>query len=255
MKTFDIDYSKSIFLKTSKTAAYPNRLNWRCEILLTRNQGIIKGRRILDLASHDGRFSYACLKLGAKHVVGVEEKDHLIKHARDNMKQEGFSNDQFHFIQNDVISYLSTVNTGQFDVILCFGFFYHTSEQIRLLREVARIFPSHFILDTSLANRFHSSNNWYKRCIFSLISHKYPALIFRTEHDKNKTSAIYNTDVVAAPTEAFFEFYFKENNYRFKKLLWNKTEITNWAYIHDYKNSDRVSYLVYLRNEKGKMQL
>ena len=71
---FYVDYKDTPFLETGKikAEALPYRLNWRCEILLTRNQEAINGKRILDLASHDGVFSYACLKLGASHVTGVE---------------------------------------------------------------------------------------------------------------------------------------------------------------------------------------
>jgi len=83
--SFDIDYEDSPFLRTSKTAAHSNRLNWRCEILLTRNKERIEGQRVLDLASHDGRFSYACLKLGATHVTGVEVRHHLVEFATRNL--------------------------------------------------------------------------------------------------------------------------------------------------------------------------
>ncbi len=33
------------------------------------------------MASHDGRFSYAALRLGAAHVTGVEGRAHLVAHA------------------------------------------------------------------------------------------------------------------------------------------------------------------------------
>ena len=48
MEKFYINYESLPFLKTSKIAAYSNRLNWRCEILLTRNQDAIKDKKILD---------------------------------------------------------------------------------------------------------------------------------------------------------------------------------------------------------------
>ena len=104
-KEFHINYENTLFLKTSKIGADPNRLNWRCEILLTRNQHAIKNKKILDLASHDGRFSYACLKLEAKHVTGVESNVHLVKHAKENLKTLGYKSQNFYFIQTDAFNY------------------------------------------------------------------------------------------------------------------------------------------------------
>ena len=60
--------------KRRRTIGEPDWFNWRCEILLTRNQEAIKNKNILDLASHVGALTYGCLKLGAKHVTGVEGK-------------------------------------------------------------------------------------------------------------------------------------------------------------------------------------
>ncbi len=72
-----IDFTDTQFLETSKTAAFANRLNWRAEILLSRNREVIEGKSVLDLASHDGRFSWACLELRASRVVGVEGRQEL----------------------------------------------------------------------------------------------------------------------------------------------------------------------------------
>src|SRR3954470_3000649 len=49
-----------------------NRMNERYEALFAGNRDIFKGARVLDLASHDGRYSFAALKTGAAHVTGVE---------------------------------------------------------------------------------------------------------------------------------------------------------------------------------------
>ena len=65
---FQIEFSGTPFLETSATGTDCRRLNWRAEILLTRNQDAIEQKRILDLASHDGRFSFGALEMGAKYV-------------------------------------------------------------------------------------------------------------------------------------------------------------------------------------------
>ena len=150
MEKFYINYENTPFLKTSKTTPFVNRLNWRCEILLTRNQDAIKGKKILDLISQDDRFSYACLKLGASHVTGIEGRPHLVKNARKNLINLGFEQKNFTFIQNNSFNYLPKIKQKEFDTILCFGFFYHTIRQIELLREIMRILPKYFLLNTQI---------------------------------------------------------------------------------------------------------
>jgi len=154
---FQVNYENTPFLQTSETGPHPNRLNWRCEILLTRNQKAIKGKRILDLASHDGRFSWACLELGANHVTGVEGRQHLVESATDNLMGLGYKPEEFTFIQGDIFDYLPGVKPQEFDTILCLGFFYHTVRQIELLSEIKRIQPKFMVLDTYIAKGVFSA--------------------------------------------------------------------------------------------------
>lgn len=109
---FHINYENTPFLKTSKTGVHPNRLNWRAEILLTRNSEAIRGKNILDLASHDGRFSYACLRLGASHVTGIEVRPNLVKFANENLASLDCGLKTFMFINGDIFDYLPKVKRG-----------------------------------------------------------------------------------------------------------------------------------------------
>ena len=68
----------SRFLETSQTGASLNRLNRRHEAIFGSFPEIYVGARVLDIASHDGRWSFAALKAGAAHVIGVEPREHLI---------------------------------------------------------------------------------------------------------------------------------------------------------------------------------
>src|SRR5690349_21097322 len=67
-----------------------NRLNARFKVFMEPFKADFSGSRVLDLASHDGRWSYAALALGAAHVTGIEARPDLIekgKHlfARDDL--------------------------------------------------------------------------------------------------------------------------------------------------------------------------
>lgn len=54
------------------------RIEKRHEILVTPFKSDICGARVLDLAAHDGRWSYAFAAAGAAEVVGIEGRQDLI---------------------------------------------------------------------------------------------------------------------------------------------------------------------------------
>src|SRR5918993_4504345 len=60
------------FCGTGRTAAIPRRLNLRHRAIIEANQDILARARVLDLASHDGRWSFAALEAGATQRSGVE---------------------------------------------------------------------------------------------------------------------------------------------------------------------------------------
>lgn len=60
------------FLETSSTAAGKDRLNLRHVAIIEEHCKILSGSRVLDIASHDGRWSFAALQAGATHVTGIE---------------------------------------------------------------------------------------------------------------------------------------------------------------------------------------
>lgn len=254
---FMVDYKDTPFLKTSKTAAHPNRLNWRTEILLTRNMEAIRDKSVLDLASHDGRFSYACLKLGASNVTGVEGRRHLVESATENLMSLGCKPNQFSFIQDEVFNYLPRVKLKEFDTILCFGFFYHTVRQTELLEETRRIHPAYFILDTHIERLLNKSNPIVKLAQFIRISPKLkelaerlassdwfePCLVFKHENPGLEGATTDASGLIAWPSKTFIEFALTAYGFSFREMLWDRKEIKDWTAIGDYKTGERISYI------------
>ncbi len=138
---------------TSFTLAKPDRLNQRYRALIESNADIISGCRILDLASHDGRWALAANKNGASHVLGIEARSRLIEAAQGNMRQYDVPEDKVEFLQGDVIAELDRLEPGRFDTVFCFGFLYHTIDHMPLLRKIARLKPKHLIIDTLISVR------------------------------------------------------------------------------------------------------
>ena len=141
------------FFSTSDTAAAPDRLNQRHRALIESNAAIVSGRKVLDIASHDGRWSLAAHKAGADYVLGIEARQHLVNAARDNMREYGVPAGKVEFVQGDVMVVLDQLQSGSFDTVFCFGFLYHTIDHMPLFRKIARLKPANLVIDTTVSLR------------------------------------------------------------------------------------------------------
>lgn len=146
-ETFFDTYSR--FVDTSETGPWLERLNARYLTLIHANRELLAGARVLDLASHDGRFGFAALQNGAAHVVGIDVKDHLVRTGREHFDAYGIGADRYTFLVGDMFDCLD--REGPFDVVFCFGILYHITEQLELLTRIAEVNPRHVIVDTNVS--------------------------------------------------------------------------------------------------------
>ena len=135
------------FYVTSSTAPTTARLNLRYEAIFGENRDIFEGASVLDLASHDGRWSLAVLASGARSVIGIEARPELVKAATENLGEYGYGADRVRFVTGDVHEVLSTQDFDA-DVVLCLGFLYHTLRYNELLTGIRRTNARHIIIDT-----------------------------------------------------------------------------------------------------------
>ncbi|MGY2137201.1 class I SAM-dependent methyltransferase [Pseudomonas reactans] len=144
MGFFD-DFPK--FYKTSQTSPFPDRLNARYEAIMGRNAELIRGKQVLDIASHDGRWSFAALQAGAAHVTGIEPRQELIDHATDTFSEYGVEASRFQFLCGDVFNHLSG---KKFDVVFCLGFYYHTVRHAELFDLIERTGAKLVVIDSEV---------------------------------------------------------------------------------------------------------
>ncbi len=124
-----------------------NRMNERYEAMFGSNRDIFEGARVLDLASHDGRYSFAALKTGAAHVTGVEVRQSLIDRAQASFEFYDQDPDTYRFVCGDIFEVLEK-EQFEVDVVLCFGFLYHTYRHTELLYRLHQLKPTYIIMDT-----------------------------------------------------------------------------------------------------------
>jgi len=135
------------FYLTSSTGLTTGRLNLRYEAIFGENRDVFAGASVLDLASHDGRWSLAALASGARSVTGIEARPELVKAATENLEEYGFGGDRVRFVCGDVHEVLSTQDFDA-DVVLCLGFLYHTLRYNELLHGIRRTGTRYLIIDT-----------------------------------------------------------------------------------------------------------
>lgn len=248
-----VDYTGTRFLSTSQTNAFANRLNARCEMLLTRHRNAIADKRVLDLASHDGRFSRACLELGAAHVTGIEGRPELVDNAIENLRVAGYSTDRFTMMTGGVLDHLPRYEVAQFDTILCFGFFYHTYRHIELLREIERLGPEHFIIDTTVyrpawvlrlyratrRSRPHHLLPGHLRMLADSLDDE--SLVFVHEDPKNEALTVDPTGFVGLPTRPLVSALLRLHGFQPEEIVWRGTK-RDWTQLSDYKRGNRVSF-------------
>ena len=137
------------FLETGKVGASLPRLNQRYEIFMRPNEQEFVGARVLDLGSHDGRWTYAALQAGAKHVTGVEWDQSLVNVANESLSELFPGEYRFEFVPSDITSYLASANDS-FDIVLCLGLLYHINDAQRALKLIRDLEPKLLVLDTSV---------------------------------------------------------------------------------------------------------
>lgn len=125
-----------------------HRLNRRHDLLIGPFQPQIEGARILDLACHDGRWSYALAAAGAEHVHGVEARPELIERFAVFPETDFKSRVSLHC--NDLFDELETLvaQGARFDVVAVYGIFYHVMDHLRLLSLAKQLEPEIIIIDS-----------------------------------------------------------------------------------------------------------
>lgn len=137
------------FLETSPVGNWPARLDARYEVIIEANRDRLKGARVLDIASHDGRWTFAALDAGAAHVTGIEVRPEMAKAAEKNLASLGVSSSRYEFKVGDIFERAGVFRAG-FDVVLCLGFLYHTARHAESLQLIRDTNASLAVIDTGI---------------------------------------------------------------------------------------------------------
>ena len=216
------------FYDTSKTYGTPNRLNGRWTVLIERNKDIISGHSVLDLASHDGRWSFAAAKAGASRVHGIEGRQYLVDRALETFAMYGVDDQTYSFEVGDIFFHMRELSPRSFDTVFCFGMFYHTMHHMLLLSEIARLRPRHMIMDTNVT----PSGD--------------PVIHVREEGAAERDSPFET--LVGWPSTIALELMLNKSGFALNFLDWHAEGIQDWRGLEDYRDGLRLTIRAQLRD-------
>jgi Methyltransferase domain len=212
------------FYTTSQIGNWPLRLNTRYRAIIGGNERHLRRRRVLDIASHDGRWSFAAVQAGCAHVTGIEARPRLVEQANQTFRDYGVDPDRYHFVIGDVFDELAEQKA---DTVLLLGIYYHVNRHVDLARLVSGTGATVIILDT----RILPGN---EGALIRLVE----------ESTTSEASGIGDSEtiVVGHPSRAAIEMIFGRFGFSVEEVDWS--EQPKDATLHDYNSGNRSTFVL-----------
>ena len=241
-------------------------LNARVENLLTNHLGSIKGKRVLDMASHIGTFSFAALQMGAEFIQGVDTEKRTVEKCKELFEIQKVEKQRYKFEIRDAFDLLENSPENSWDTILCFGMLYYTTEPLRLLKLMQKAARDCILLDTFTAS-YAAIQGKDALGIYPLMQDdtlNLPMMITSMTQAGKKDYQLPQSfkhkgkqlSLTTFPTQTLLEIWFKSLNMDFKILDWStyatrecswrdletpdQKKSSHWADV--YASGVRVSY-------------
>lgn len=142
------DFLAGIGLDYDEKAVH--RMNWRHAHIIVPIEDEIRGARILDLGSHDGRWPCAYADAGAREVIGIEGRAELVEEFA---AFPAANKDRVKLRVGDFVDGMDAlIAAGEtFDIVSCLGVYYHTMQHYRMMCQMAMLKPKLIIIDSEFA--------------------------------------------------------------------------------------------------------
>lgn len=129
------------------------RMNMREKFIVAPFRAELQDARVLDLAAHDGRWSYALSVAGAREVLGVEGRPELVDRLAEMPRDEATG--RITLIVGDIFEQLDRLGAAGevFDVVALYGVFYHVMDHFLLLRRITALHPRLVIVDSEFISQ------------------------------------------------------------------------------------------------------
>ena len=217
------------------------RLHNRYQIIIESNKALFHGARVLDLASHDGRWTMAALDAGAAFALGIEGREELVTQARRTFDFYGVDPSTYEFVVGDILAGMeslrdkgitrASMTTERFDIVMCLGFLYHTAQHFRVFAELTKFSPKYIIVDTKTVLSRSPVIKFHEETIDR------PGRSLATIADRD-------TAVIGVPSDGMIRFLAKYLGFAVKEIDWSALGIEDRSGCEDYESGTRRTYLM-----------
>lgn len=112
--------------------------------------GSLKGKRVLDIGCNAGYWSLQAIEAGCDYLVGIDGRQTHLDQANFVFDVNNISKTRFEFVKGNIFE-LDLKNFGQFDIVICLGFFHHVNKHIQLLENISEVNNDMLILETRVS--------------------------------------------------------------------------------------------------------
>ena len=224
------------FYETGNTGAGP-RLNARHECLIEQHRALIEQRTILDVGSHDGRWSFAALAAGAKKVIGIEPRTKLAEESKKTLRSYGVKKSRFAFYSADALDYLRR-NKVTVETVFLFGIFYHVHDHVGLVQELCRTKAQTILIDTAVSPDAEGGSRYANTV--SLVAEK-------VDDISNSPYELYpgaGVALVGYPSRRAIRFLLEAFQFEVREVSW-APYLERWGLtgLEDYARGERTTFL------------
>ena len=201
------------------TDTLKNRLIERRKRIIDQNLVYLEGKRVLDLASNNGRWAYTAAAAGAAEVVGVEGRQDKVEEARSFIAEFNLDK-KVTFHVGDIYDWLFE-NKESFDTVLLLGIYYHIMDHYMLLKLIARAQPSCIIIDSGFIRTF-KPYIWLKQEDPNLHLNALPAFPGQKE------------EIVGHISLGLMNQFAWNCGYKCEPVMWDPAEVEDKESVQDY---------------------
>jgi hypothetical protein len=175
------------------------------------------------------------------------------------MRSQHMAEEQYRFTCADAATTISKLPAGQFDVVMCLGYLYHTPHIPLLIQEIGRLRPRHVIIDSQVGVPvgFHEPADWltlsdgiYGKFFMQELARflsEQPLILLHEDETHREGMAVHAGSTapripVGYPTKGAIEFLLTKAGFGdFVYYDWFSANLPNPVPLFDYRMGYRVT--------------